>query len=42
VLVNRAYQRLAQVADEKEVTREDIERAVAGVLANSRKIQAID
>jgi hypothetical protein len=42
MVVNQAYERLAQAANEDEITREDIERAVAGVLANSRKIQAID
>ena len=42
VLVNQAYERLAQAANEDEITRDAIERAVAGVLANSRKIQAID
>jgi beta-glucosidase-like glycosyl hydrolase len=42
MVVNQAYERLAQAANEDEITHEDIERAVAGVLANSRKIQAID
>ena len=42
LVVNQAYERLAQAANEDKITREDIERAVAGVLATSRKIQAID
>jgi len=41
VLVNQAYERLVQVTDERDVTREDIEQVLAAVLANSRKIQAI-
>jgi hypothetical protein len=42
MLVNEAYERLAQTANEDEVTREDIERALATILASSRKIQSID
>lgn len=41
-LVNQAHDRLVQVADERDVTREDIEHVLAAVLANSRKIQSID
>jgi hypothetical protein len=40
-LVNRAHERLVQVAGERDVTREDIEQVLGAVLANSRKIQAI-
>jgi hypothetical protein len=41
-LVNQAHDRLVQATGERDVTREDIEHVLAAVLANSRKIHAID